>query len=807
MQTLLRAITYEHIAGTFSTNDRFIGVVAKDINGLSSAQVNTTLTVIEDYEWTGTTDSDWNTATNWNNNSIPPSAVNVLIPNTINQPVLDQSRTIKELTITNSSLDLNTFNFTIEGNVTINSATISNGETLFSGTTRQNISITGGLMIEDFTLNNVNGIEILTGGVNISNTLTLMDGDLLTNDSLTLTSNASGTARIATIIGGSIVGNITMERYIDAGATNWRFFSSPVSGATLAQFNDDFETTGYTGASYADWPSALSPWASVYTYDESVAGVQDNGFIAATNATNAMAVGQGFWSWCGDASAGTAAFTVDITGIPNTENINVPITFSNASHADDGWNMTGNPYPSSIDWDSPSIVKTNVNNAIYIWNPDLGQYASYVGGIGTNGGSNNIAAFQGFWIQATSTGASIDYAETGKTATDGAFLKQNSLLPLKIKTNSIYGADELMINFENNATNSFDHIYDAEKIISTLTYVPNISSVINDIDYSINQLSAQEIDIPIRIITGYADLNTISFENVAVFSDASCLILEDLFTGISYDLYDTTSFSVFISDTTQMARFILHIGASSRLLANDASCFGTNDAQIIYNTNSVNPFDILWKDSSNTLLNTNINMTGADTLSNLFPGIYYTETTHMLCGSLFDTITVNQPQEITAQFSSSNDTIYTEESIDFTNQSTNAITYFWDFGDLNTATLTSPSHLYNQPGTFPVTLEANQTTNCFSTFSKDVVVINDDLITTIQNQNNENDTKVWIKNNQLIVEGKDIRLIQVKNVLGQTLIQTNTQIINLNMITSQVLLVTVYQAKTNSVSKINFSKK
>jgi hypothetical protein len=718
--------------------------------------------------------------------------------------------TIDNNLIVGSSLDVDlvgNYSINLRGNWS-NSGTFEarNGLVTLDGSAAQTLS--GNSTFYHLALNNANGVSIVSGSDELIGTLTLTNGNFTTGNALTLISDANGTARIGTITGGSITGDITMQRYIAAGATNWRFFSSPVSGATLAQFNDDFETSGYIGASYPDWPTAASPWASIYTYDESVAGVQDNGFTAATNATNAMAVGQGFWSWCGDASAGTAAFTIDLTGPANTGNINVPITFSNASHADDGWNMTGNPYPSTIDWDSPNIVKTNVNNAIYIWNPQNEQYASYVGTLGTNGGSKHIAAFQGFWIQATSTGASIDYAETGKTTTDGAFLKQNSLFPLKIKTNSLYGADELIINFENNATNSFDGNYDAEKINSTKTYVPNISSVINGIDYSINQLSAQEIDIPIRILTGYADVNTISFENVAAFSDASCLILEDLFTGVSYDLYDTTSFSVFISDTTQMARFILHIGASSTLIVNDASCFGKNDAQIIYNTNSANPFDIIWNNNSNTLLDTNTNISNADTLSHLFSGIYSIETTNTLCGNAFDTVTVNQPQEITAQFSASNDTIYAGESIDITNQSTNATSYFWDFGDFNNSTLTSPSHAYNQPGIYHLTLEAYQDTNCFANFSKKIVVL-EDMATTIQNENKGNLPKIWTTNKQLNILGNNINNLEVKNVLGQlilkkSMLENYSTVIPLNHINSQVLIITIATPDKIITEKVNY---
>ena len=242
MQLLLRAITYEHITGTFSTNNRIIGTVVTSVNGSSSTQVNTTLFSIDEYEWTGTTSTDWNTSSNWNNNITPPNSANILIPNTINQPILDQNRTVKDLTINNSGFDLNNFNLNIEGGVTINGGTISGGEAIFIGSIRQNISVTGILTIENMTINNSNGIELLNGEINLSNTLTLINGDLLTNNGFTLISNASGTARIGTITGGSIVGNITMQRYVGSEPASWKYLTSAVSGTTIADFNDDFFT-------------------------------------------------------------------------------------------------------------------------------------------------------------------------------------------------------------------------------------------------------------------------------------------------------------------------------------------------------------------------------------------------------------------------------------------------------------------------------------------------------------------------------------------------------------------------------------
>jgi len=606
-----------------------------------------------------------------------------------------------------------------------------------------------------------------------------------------------------------ISGNITMQRYVNAGSTNWRFLTSAVSGATLASFNDDFETSGYPGSTFPNWPTVANPWPSIYSYDETQAGAQDVGFTAATNASNSMNIGQGFWVWSGDTITGTQPFTIDITGAPNVGTINIPLSFTNSGNADDGWNMAGNPYPSTLDWDSPNITKTNINNAIYIWNPDNEQFASYVSGIGTNGGSRNIASSQGFWVQATGSGASIQVTENSKTTTNGTFLKQaSSIAPLRIKTQNAYGNDELVINFEANATANFDGVYDAEKIASSNIYLPKTSSILNGLNYSINQINPQEINIPIKILTGITGTHIIRIENAYDFNPSSCLVLEDIFTGNSYNLSVVDSFSTVIYDTTQTARFLLHIGAPIDVNTIDISCFGNIDAKLVLTKNSSNPFDIIWRDDLNNIIASNTAVLISDSLTNLTAGTYYVETTDMLCGNHIDTVTTIEPAQITVQFSSDIDTTYLSNGgvINFSNQSTNAILYSWDFDDANNSNQFSPTHQYTAVGDYLVTLNASQTNSCFESYSKDITVL--DFPTAITEAYQPHQLKIWINNNTLLIKGKNITSIHVRNVLGQILFSNSNQTqhsFDLSKLSSQILIISTNN--TPSSIKINFIKK
>lgn len=60
----------------------------------------------------------------------------------------------------------------------------------------------------------------------------------------------------------------------------------------------------------------------------------------------------------------------------------------------------------------------------------------------------------------------------------------------------------------------------------------------------------------------------------------------------------------------------------------------------------------------------------------------------------------------TASFTASDDYVEIGEAIEFTNTSSDAESYEWDFGDGFTSSITDASHSYGEPGTYEVTLTA-----------------------------------------------------------------------------------------------------
>ncbi|WNJ18160.1 PKD domain-containing protein [Pontibacter sp. G13] len=75
-----------------------------------------------------------------------------------------------------------------------------------------------------------------------------------------------------------------------------------------------------------------------------------------------------------------------------------------------------------------------------------------------------------------------------------------------------------------------------------------------------------------------------------------------------------------------------------------------------------------------------------------------------------------------ANFTASSPNGCTGQLIDFSNNSTNAVSYFWDFGDGDTSTVANPSHLYSTPGNFDVTLIVQNADGCLDTMIVNNVV-------------------------------------------------------------------------------------
>jgi len=105
-----------------------------------------------------------------------------------------------------------------------------------------------------------------------------------------------------------------------------------------------------------------------------------------------------------------------------------------------------------------------------------------------------------------------------------------------------------------------------------------------------------------------------------------------------------------------------------------------------------------------------------------------TSTSNGLCDAVTDTIILTISPLPIADFTPQGGQFNINQVIDFMNQSQNATTYFWDFGNNgDTSILPNPSYSYGANGLFIVTLIATNAAGCVDTITYIFEIIDDEI--------------------------------------------------------------------------------
>ena len=266
---------------------------------------------------------------------------------------------------------------------------------------------------------------------------------------------------------------------------------------------------------------------------------------------------KGFALW------GDPGFTHSYKGTLNTGSKSISgLTYTAFTGFPDksGWNLVGNPYPSSVDWDAVSgWTKTNLNNAIYVENN--GGWATYVSGLGANYGTQYIAPGQGFMIRVSgSGGGSLAVNNNARVHNATTFFKRASagasnFVRLEVSGNGY--KDEALVRFMPEATSEFDNNYDATKLFGYIDESAQIYTL-GSTPMTINSLpECNEVPLGIHAIT------TGSYTIAATeLVDIPFVSLEDIKTGLFTDLL-SGSYTFTFGPGENEVRFMLHFGTTN----------------------------------------------------------------------------------------------------------------------------------------------------------------------------------------------------------------------------------------------------
>ena len=395
------------------------------------------------------------------------------------------------------------------------------------------------------------GQPLLDGGAFLMNKLTIHSGAVLTvsdDASLTVSSDLvnqtgntglvlqSSAASTASLVHSSHDTPATVQRYI-SGSSNltdmsYHLVSVPVSSGAVS-----------------GW------WLDSYLYRFDAPG---QAWVAmGTSTTIPLSVDQGYmvyypgnehtYSFSGPLLNGIVPLSVDF--------------FEAGGYS--GLNLVPNPYPSALDWNSASgWTKTNVSNAFWIWNPTAGNYASF-GAYGTLNATQFIPQGQAFFVKATADSPVLSVNNNARLHNSQAFFKNSDppgLLRFKALANGM--EDEMIIVFDPSASAAYNPQQDVAKLFGSGS-APQLFSATQQesLPLTINALNLPEqgCSVPISMqLEGVANF-TFSCDNVAGFDADYEVILEDLLTGMSYDLRTTESLLLEHQPGNMTSRFVLHV--------------------------------------------------------------------------------------------------------------------------------------------------------------------------------------------------------------------------------------------------------
>ena len=495
------------------------------------------------------------------------------------------------ITVTNS-FNLNSGNFVIGSTTLVLNGTVS-GTGKLEGSATSNLTIGGtGILgvlrfenssrirktLLNLTLNKTGGSgEASIDGSDsllVLGTVTLTSGILNTSNKLVLISTSTATARVAALpAAGAFSGNVIVQRFVPARPDRRnRLVSSPVNttgtAITIAQLIDDVNISGSAGATNGFDNTSLNR-PSIYTYNESVAGSYNFGYVGAPTINTPIATGQGmFVQVRGNRNSPTLAspafytapfplqtqVTVDFEGTINRGAISPVLSYTNTgSLVNDGYNLVGNPYPSQIDWKSASWTRTNLDAAMYIYNPLTNSYGTYLhtSGLdnGTNGVGRYISSSQGFFVKANAANPVLTFQEAVKsTATPNQVFRTAAEEIAKINLiKDSANQDEIIIGFDSLYSITYLESEDAGKFLNQTINLSSRNS--GNAELAINSRPhLQNGDtIFLSVDASSNGAYNLNFENFATLAPGLSIYLKDEFTNTNTDLRTISSYSFFIS--------------------------------------------------------------------------------------------------------------------------------------------------------------------------------------------------------------------------------------------------------------------
>lgn len=516
-----------------------------------------------------------------------------------NNPVVSASQSLYGFDIRSGA----TLSITGTSTLTINGALLNSGTLISSATTALALGTSGAqpttlttiveTTIQNLTIGNSGVTFQGPRAVQVRRMLTL-DGQLTTNgNALLLMSDAAGTAMVVNNVGGAVVGNATVQRYLESSANpglGYRHFSSPVTNTTVADFNIGVGSPRfapvvnptYNAAADPTVSGLVVPYPNVFDYDESRVNpafpVFERGYRSPSALSDPLVPGRGYTAYI---RGGAKPDFVGTLG-----NGDVTVNVQNTSGlSTSGWNFLGNPYPSPMDWDllpTASLTAAGLNTQVSVFRSEQpfsvpgaldGTYLTRANGMGslTDG---LIPSAQGFFVNRPTTG-------TGSLTMTNALRPTTYVNPLHFRPatdprpmvevglhqSGRAASDLTTVYFEAGATPQADLLFDGYKLRSTGTMPSVFSRTPNGDDLAINGLPSLDPTVTTVVPLGVEVLVTGAYKldltRIANIPAGVQVVLRDAVTGTDQDLTLNPTYAFTMDATFRGPRFALVFGPAN----------------------------------------------------------------------------------------------------------------------------------------------------------------------------------------------------------------------------------------------------
>ena len=310
----------------------------------------------------------------------------------------------------------------------------------------------------------------------------------------------------------------TVETYFDLDAHY--FISAPISNAQsdvfMGQYMYSWNEPNYSWDNFSETDVALTPAKGydVWNVDQNTVtyeGTLNNGTISTSALTRKSNPGTG---------------------------------------EDPGFNLVGNPYPSVLDVNK--LVFTNITATAYVYQHS-GSYIVWSQGTGGDEEVHHIQPGQGFFVEATTDGATLTFTNAAREHHDLGSLDKKST---EVSTNSEVliidlqkegKSDKTYIGFREGATKSFDSYYDAYKLFGNKSNSYIFSYLDKDLNekMAINAFPTPQEDevVPLGLKIKEEGDYSLNFSNMDSFEEQPVFFVKDLLLHKVYDLQEDSVIS------------------------------------------------------------------------------------------------------------------------------------------------------------------------------------------------------------------------------------------------------------------------